>query len=99
MVNSKIGRLIIVDDETDTLTPLCDLFTEWGYDVKGYTSGKEALEALKEKDCDLLLIDLVMPDMDGIEVMKAAMEIDPLLVCIIITGQGTIQTAVEAMKF
>src|SRR4030042_1560185 len=98
MFTTKLGKLIVVDDETDTLTPLCDLFSEWGYEVKGFTSGEEALKALKDKDCDLLLTDLVMPEMDGIEVMKAAMEIDPLLVCIIITGQGTIQTAVEAMK-
>jgi PAS domain S-box-containing protein len=98
MITSKLGKLIVVDDEIDTLTPLCDLLSEWGYEVKGFTSGKDALEALKEKDSDMLLTDLVMPEMDGIELMKAAMEMDPLLVCMIITGKGTIQTAVEAMK-
>jgi PAS domain S-box-containing protein len=99
MAQEKLGHLIVIDDETEILTPLHDLFSEWGYEVRGFTSGKEALAALKEKDCDLLLTDLVMPEMDGIEVIKAAIEIDPLLVCIIITGKGTIQTAVEAMKF
>jgi PAS domain S-box-containing protein len=86
MTISKTGRLLIVDDEIDTLTPLCDLLTEWGYEVAGYTSGRDALQALKKKEFDLLLTDLVMP------------KIDPNLVCIIITGKGTIQTAVEAMK-
>jgi PAS domain S-box-containing protein len=98
MVREKLGRLIIVDDEIDTLNPLCDLLSEWGYEVKGLTLGKEALETLKKQDFDLLLADLVMPEMDGIELMKAAMEIAPLIVCIIVTGKGTIQTAVEAMK-
>jgi PAS domain S-box-containing protein len=98
MAQEKLGRLIIVDDEIDTLNPLCDLLYEWGYEVKGFTSGKEALEALKKQGFDLLLTDLVMPEIDGIELMKAAMEIAPLIVCIIITGKGTIQTAVEAMK-
>jgi PAS domain S-box-containing protein len=98
MIKSNLGRLLVVDDETETLTPLCDLLSEWGYEVTGYTSCRESLEALKKQDFDLLLADLVMPEMDGIELMKAAMEIAPLIVCIIITGKGTIQTAVEAMK-
>jgi PAS domain S-box-containing protein len=98
MLNSKLGRLLIVDDEIETLTPLCDLLSEWGYEVAGYTSPKDALKELKGKDFDLLLTDLVMPEMDGIELIKAAMSTDPLLVSIIITGKGTIQTSVEAMK-
>ena len=98
MLNSKLGRLLIVDDEIETLTPLCDLLSEWGYEVAGYTSPKDALKELKEKDFDLLLTDLVMPEMDGIELIKAAMSTDPLLVSIIITGKGTIQTAIDAMK-
>jgi PAS domain S-box-containing protein len=98
MIKSKLGRLLIVDDEVELVTPLCGLLSEWGYEAVGYTSSKDALETLKEQDFDLLLSDLVMPEIDGIELMKAAMEIDPHLVCIIISGKGTIQTAVEAMK-
>lgn len=97
-IETKSGRLLVVDDEIDSLTPLCDLLSEWGYEVTGYASGKEALEALKEKEFDLLLTDLVMPEMDGIELIHAVMKKDPHLVSIIITGKGTIQTAVEAMK-
>jgi PAS domain S-box-containing protein len=98
MIQEKLGRLIVVDDEVETLTPLCDLLSEWGYEVAGYASCNEALEALKKQDFDMLLTDLVMPEMDGIELIKAATKIDPILICIIITGKGTIQTAVEAMK-
>lgn len=98
MIESILGRLLVVDDEIDTLTPLCDLLSEWGYEVEGFTSGKDALEAFKEQTFDLLLTDLVMSEMDGIELLQTALEIDPNLVGIIITGKGTIQTVVEAMK-
>jgi PAS domain S-box-containing protein len=98
MINSKLGSLLFVDDEIESLTPSCDLLSEWGYKVVGFTSGKDALEALKKQDFDLLLTDLMMPEMDGLELMKAALELEPHLVCIIITGKGTIQTGVEAMK-
>jgi PAS domain S-box-containing protein len=98
MNRSESGRLLVVDDEVEILTPLCDLLSEWGYEVTEFTRGKDALKALKEQKFDLLLADLVMPEMDGIELLKEALKIAPHLVCIIITGKGTIQTAVEAMK-
>ncbi len=98
MIKHKRGSLIVVDDEIETMNPLCDLLSGWEYEVTGFTSGKQALEALKEKDFDLLLTDLVMPGISGIELIQAALQIRSHLVCIIITGRGTIQTAVEAMK-
>lgn len=98
MTKEKTGRLLVVDDEIETLTPLCEFLSEWGYEVNRFTSGKEALDAMKKQAFDVLLADLVMPEMDGIELIKEAIKIEPLFVCIIITGHGTIQTAVEAMK-
>lgn len=98
MKKSKSGRLLIVDDESDLLTSLCDILSEIGYETVGFTSGKDALKALKEQDFDLLLTDLMMPEMNGIALLRAALEIDPHLVGIIMTGQGTIHTAVEAIK-
>lgn len=98
MNERKSGRLLVVDDETESLTPLRALLSEWGYEAAGYTSGKDALDALKKQDFDLLLTDLIMPEMDGVELLKAALKIKPHLVGIIMTGEGTIQTAVEAMK-
>ena len=98
MVETKSGRLLVVDDEIESLTPLRDLLSKWGYEAAGYTSGKDALDALKKQDFDLLLTDLMMPEIDGIELLKAALKINPRLVGIIMTGKGAIQTAVEAMK-
>lgn len=98
MIKDKMGSLLIVDDEIETMNPLCDLLSGWEHEVIGFTSGKQALETLRNRDFDLLLTDLVMPEMSGIELIQSALQIRPLLVCIVITGQGTIQTAVEAMK-
>jgi PAS domain S-box-containing protein len=97
-LNYKVGRVLIVDDEAELMTALCEKLAEQGYETAGFTSGAEALEALREHDYDLLLTDLMMPGMDGIELIRAGLEIDPNLVGIIMTGQGTVQTAVEAMK-
>ncbi len=96
--NHKVGRLIIVDDEAELMTALSEILTNHGYEVAGYTTGAEALTKLKEQDFDLLLTDLMMPEMDGIELLQAAFVIDPNIVGIVMTGQGTVQTAVEAMK-
>lgn len=98
MVKYRNGSILIVDDEIETMTPLCDLLSGWKYEVAGFTSGEKALKALKNKDFDLLITDLVMPEISGIELIQSALHIRPHIVCIIITGQGTIKTAVEAMK-
>jgi DNA-binding NtrC family response regulator len=94
----KLGRLLIVDDEAELMTILCEILSGHGYETAGYTSGAEALERLKEQDFDLPLTDLMMPEMDGIELLQAASAIDPDIVRIVMTGQATVQTAVEAMK-
>jgi PAS domain S-box-containing protein len=96
--NHTVGRLIIVDDEAELMTALCETLAGQGYETAGFKSGADALETLKEHDYDLILTDLMMPEMDGIELLRAALVIDPDIVGIIMTGQGTVQTAVEAMK-
>ncbi|HET6568644.1 MAG TPA: response regulator [Rhodothermales bacterium] len=98
MSDTQDARILIVDDEAALMKALCDTLRERGYDTLGCTSGKTALAALRESRFDLLLADLMMPDTDGISLLKAATEVDPDLVGIIMTGQGTIDTAVEAMK-
>jgi CheY-like chemotaxis protein len=62
------------------------------------SANRDALRALQCQNFELLLTDLMMPEMDGIGLMRAALDIDPHLACILMTGQGTVQTAVEAMK-
>ena len=98
MQNTPPGTIIIVDDEIESMTAMRDFLSELGYQAKGYLSGRDAVKALQEHGCDLLMTDLMMPEMDGITLMKTAKEIDPQIICIMVTGYGTIQTAVEAMK-
>ncbi|MCS6975892.1 MAG: sigma-54 dependent transcriptional regulator [Gemmatales bacterium] len=92
------GRLLIVDDEAELTQALCESLNERGYAAIGATSGPEGLKLLEKQHFDLLLCDLMMPGMDGLQVLKAALELDPGLVGIIMTGQGSIPTAVEAMR-
>ena len=98
MAKGKRGRLLIVDDEAELKDALCETLADEGYKTVGATSGAEGLQALEKQDFDLLLSDLMMPGMDGIQLLRKALEIDPNLVGIIMTGQGTIPSAVEAMK-
>jgi len=93
------SRLLVVDDEVELLTALGETLSREGFEVVGATSGNEALTALREQPpFDLLLTDLMMPGLDGLALLKAALEIDPQLVGVMMTGQGTVQTAVDAMK-
>lgn len=92
------GRLLIVDDELELKDALCEALTDAGYEAVAASHGAEGLELLAKQDFDLLLCDLMMPAMDGIETLRKALDIDSGLVGIIMTGQGTIATAVEAMK-
>ncbi|MEO8804938.1 MAG: ATP-binding protein [Burkholderiaceae bacterium] len=92
------ARLLIVDDEAAQMQALCDTLEDHGYEVVGRTKGDTGLAALREAPFDLLLADLMMPGMNGIELLRAALAIDPTLVGIIMTGEGTIGSAVEAMQ-
>jgi DNA-binding NtrC family response regulator len=98
MAVTKQGYLLIVDDEVELKSALCETLIEEGYATVGATSGAEGLKALEKQDFDVLLCDLMMPGMDGIQLLRKALDIDPNLVGILMTGQGTIPTAVEAMK-
>ncbi|MBM2811787.1 MAG: zraR 7 [Chloroflexi bacterium] len=65
----QLGRVLVVDDEVELMSALCETLAGHGYDVVGRSSGREALEVLKEQDVDLLLSDLMMPGMDGVRLL------------------------------
>jgi PAS domain S-box-containing protein/putative nucleotidyltransferase with HDIG domain len=96
--NYKVGRIIVVDDEAELMSALCETLAGQGYEAMGFLTGTEALAVLKDREFDLLFTDLMMPGMDGIALIRAGLEIDPNLIGIIMTGHGTVQTAVKAMK-
>ena len=98
MTEDTKARLLIVDDEVAQMQALCDTLEDHGYAVVGRSSANEALAMLRQESFDVMLADLMMPGMNGIALLREALAIDPLLVAIIMTGEGTIGTAVEAMQ-
>jgi len=91
-------RLLIVDDETAQMRALCDTLGLEGYATQGFDSPRKALAELRAGQFDMLLTDLMMPEMDGIELIAAARKVDPDIGAIVMTGHGTIDTAVLAMR-
>ena len=87
-----------MDDEVELMRALCEALGEQGYDVCGLSDPTLAPEIIRRDRYEVLLSDLKMPGLGGIELLREAFEIDPNLVGVIMTGQGTIPSAVEAMK-
>lgn len=98
MATTPRPRLLIVDDDPAQMRALCSTLDIEGYPTTGFTSPSQALATFEQGSFDLVLTDLTMPLMDGIEFLRAARELDPQLVGIVITGHGSIDTAVAAMK-
>jgi two-component system sensor histidine kinase/response regulator len=98
MSTSPEPKILIVDDEVVHMKALCNTLKDHGYETTGFSSAGAALKELHNTEFDLLLTDLMMPEMDGIALLQAALNKRPNLVGIIMTGEGTITTAVEAMK-
>src|SRR5262245_39848930 len=92
------GRILIVDDEANARTALAELLRDEGYSVETAADGFKALPKLDDFAPDLVLTDLKMPGMDGIDLMRKAIERDPECVCVVMTAFGAIDTAVKAMR-
>lgn len=92
------GRILVIDDEEAILQSCRLILEDEGHEVEVAAGGTEALVALREKSFDLALIDLRLPEMDGLEILERAAALDPDLVAIIFTAHGTIESAVEATK-
>jgi two-component system response regulator HydG len=91
-------KLLIVDDETSHLESLRTVFAREGYDIAVASSGEEALEFFRKGRHDLVLADLMMPGMSGIDLLRAVKSMAPQTEFVIMTAYGTVDTAVEAMK-
>jgi two-component system NtrC family response regulator len=90
--------ILIVDDEKNYLLVLSAVLEEEGYEVLTALSGLEALETQKSSDVDLVLTDMKMPGMDGIDLLERIKAYDPDLPVIMMTAHGTVDKAVEAMQ-
>ena len=91
-------RVLAVDDEEVVCESIARVLRGEGYVVETTTSSRQGLDLLRRQPFDLLLLDIRMPEMDGIELLKAARDIAPETEVLIVTGYATIETAVEAIK-
>jgi DNA-binding NtrC family response regulator len=93
-----MADILIIDDEKAIRKTLTEILSFEGYKLDEASDGEEGLKKFKEKTFDLVLCDIKMPKLDGIEFLQKASEINPDIPIIMISGHGNIETAVEAVK-
>lgn len=93
------GRILIVEDEESILNLLTEFLTGNGYKVDGYRSGEDALLALKKNEAHVMITDLMMPKMDGLQLIKFIQKEYLNTLGIVITGYGSLETAITAMRY
>lgn len=91
-------RLLLTDDEERFRTTLAKRLSEKGYEVADVGSGNEALGYISENGVDVIVLDIKMPGMDGIETLRQLKNIDPGIEVVLLTGHGTVETAIEGMR-
>ncbi len=94
----KQGKILVIDDDSYTQTYFENLLSNHNYWFKGVTTGQDGLRVLQHEDIDLTLLDLKLPDTDGINVLKELKKTNPETVVIIITAYATLDYAIQAMK-
>jgi two-component system, NtrC family, response regulator AtoC len=91
-------QILIIDDEAPSREALVLLLKNAGHDVRGAGSGTEAFKLLAEESCDIIITDLFLPDLNGIDILKQVKSESPAIEVILITGHASAETAVRAMK-
>ena len=94
----KKAQVLIIDDDSGMRSTLSDILEDTGYKVTGYGSGKQALDWVKKKPFDVVVVDIKLPDMDGMELLEQIKLINPESAVIMMTGYASVETAIEAMK-
>ena len=98
MIVNKMDKLLLIDDEPDILRVLTMSLKADGYDVVSATNGSDGIAVFEKEKPDIVITDIKMPGMDGIEVLKKVKALDADTEVIIITGHGDIENAIEALK-
>ncbi len=95
---SQTAQILLIDDEKESCLALSTLFRQVGYEVASAHSGEAALALLDNQIFDLIISDLFLPGISGIDILKRVKEVSPRTSFILITGNASAETAVEAMK-
>jgi DNA-binding NtrC family response regulator len=98
MITDSPRQILVVDDEPNLRRVLGAQLSRDGYEVHAVADGKAALRILQEQYVDVVITDLRMPELDGLELMRRALALEPELPVVIITAHGTVDNAVEALK-
>jgi DNA-binding NtrC family response regulator len=91
-------KVLFVDDEIDFLETLMKRMKKRGIDVAGVGNGEQALDYLNQKSVDVVVLDVRMPGIDGIQTLREIKRIDPLMEVIMLTGHASIEVAIEGME-
>ncbi len=91
-------RVLIADDEESARTGLASLLSTWGYEVAEAVNGRDALERASEFHPSVVIADVVMPEVDGLALLKPLADLEPAAAVILLTGHATVENAVSAMK-
>ena len=91
-------RVLIVDDEAELVSAIVERLNLRGFEAKGITTGAEALAYLADTQCDVVLLDVKMPGIGGLEVIKRIKEEHPGLAVILLTGHGSVQDVEKGME-
>ncbi len=94
----RVVRLLLVDDEARFVETLSKRLTARGFEVEGALGGPQALELLDARPFDVVLLDVWMPGMDGLEVLKAIRRRHPSVKIILVSGNASINAAIEGMR-
>jgi len=89
-------RVLLIDDEQTLLEYLSKRLLREGFTVKATFSGEEAVEVASNENFDVAVVDLKMPGIDGVETQKRLKKIQPFLQCVVLTGHGSVETALES---
>jgi DNA-binding NtrC family response regulator len=92
------ARVVIVDDESVFAQVLAERLSMRGYETGYCLSGRQALKTIRQEPIDVVILDVVMPHMDGIAALRAIKESSPLVEVILLSGKTTLQTAIEGMR-
>ncbi|MGH7314619.1 MAG: sigma-54-dependent transcriptional regulator [Candidatus Rokuibacteriota bacterium] len=95
---TKTGKILVVDDEPAEREGLARLVGQWGYEVETASSGEEALNLVETQHPAVVLTDLVLPEMDGLTLLQKLKETGRPPIVLLVTGHGTVESAVEAMR-
>jgi DNA-binding NtrC family response regulator len=91
-------RVLIVDDEEQFVQQLAERLRLREYDVTTALNGEQALKTIKKYNFDVVILDVAMPGIDGIETLREMKKIKPLIEVIMLTGHATVESAIEGMK-